>query len=233
MLIAGLQKLTLIDYPGKIAATVFTFGCNFLCSFCHNPELVDTRLKNQNIFWSKENFFEFLEKRRKLIEGVCITGGEPTIHHDLPEFISQIKKLRLLVKLDTNGTNSGMVSDLINKNLVDYLAMDLKAPLERYEELVRRRVDLKEIQESIKIILGSNRDYEFRSTLVPGFHTAKDIEAMAQLIRGAKNYYLQNFVSQGKMLDPTWQTRRSFTLGELESFQAIAREWVENCWLRN
>lgn len=232
MIIAGLQKLTLIDYPAKVAAIVFTYGCNFFCSFCHNPELVDPKLKDENRFISQEDFFQFLGSRKGLIEGVCITGGEPTLYQDLGEFISQIKSLGFQVKLDTNGTNSMMLKDLVDRKLIDYIAMDIKAPLDRYEEITRRKVDLKEIEKSIKIIMDSGLDYEFRSTLVPDFHGLRDVEEMARLIKGARNYYLQSFVSQGKILDPAWATRRSFTPAEMEEFQGVAKPFVEKCEIR-
>ena len=232
MIIAGLQKLTLIDYPAKVAAIVFTYGCNFFCSFCHNPELVDPKLKDKNKFISQEEFFQFLNSRKGLIEGICITGGEPTLYEDLGEFISQIKSLGFLVKLDTNGTNSEIVKDLIDKKLVDYIAMDIKAPFDRYEKITRRKADLKEIKKSIKIIMDSRLDYEFRSTLVPDFHGLSDVEEIARLIKGARNYYLQSFVSQGKILEPVWQNKRSFTPAEMEEFQEVAKPFVEKCEIR-
>ncbi|MFH1111878.1 MAG: anaerobic ribonucleoside-triphosphate reductase activating protein [Patescibacteria group bacterium] len=246
MIIAGLQKLTLIDYPGKVAAVLFTYGCNFACAFCHNPELVDAKLKNKNKFISEEEFFKFLNKRQGLIEGVCITGGEPTLHQDLPEFIAQIKALGFLVKLDSNGTNPPVLKNLISKKLVDYIAMDIKAPLNRYQEITRRKTDLEKIKKSIRLIIdgavnvpgtnkknqGSAYDYEFRSTLVPGFHETDDVRQMAKLIKGAKKYYLQNFISQGKILESSWQTKRSFTKEEMEDFQKIAVPHVDFCGIR-
>ncbi len=234
MLIGGLQKLTLIDYPGKVAAVVFTYGCNFACSFCHNPELVDAKLKYKNIFISEEEFFEFLDKRKWQIEGVCITGGEPTLHRDLPEFITKIKALGFLVKLDSNGTNPEVLENLINKKMVDYIAMDIKAPLERYQEITNRQVDLAKIKKSIRMIIdkAGDYDYEFRSTVVPGFHKAEDIKAMVQLIKGAKKYYLQNFISQGKILNSDWQNKASFSKEEMEEFQKIAAPFFEFCGVR-
>jgi pyruvate formate lyase activating enzyme len=246
MFIAGLHKLTLIDYPGKVAAVVFTFGCNFSCSFCHNPELVKYDANNANSCESvripEKDFFEFLKSRQGLLEGVCVTGGEPTLQGDLKEFITQIKELGFLVKLDTNGTNSKLIEELIHDKLINYVAMDIKAPLERYNEIVRREVDLEEIKKSIKITMeaGSSSavsgnglfSYEFRSTLVPGFHGIEDIKAMADLIAGAKKYFLQNFISQGKILNPSWINRRSFTEKEMKEFQEIAGKLVEKCEIR-
>jgi len=238
MIIAGLQKLTLIDYPGKVAAVLFTYGCNFACSFCHNPELVDAKLKDKNKFINQEDFFRFLNKRKGLIEGICITGGEPTLHPDLPEFIAQIKALGFLVKLDSNGTNPQVLKNLINKKLVDYIAMDIKAPPERYQEITNRQVDLAKIKKSIRLIIdnaGDNKkgyDYEFRSTLVPGFHKLEDIKQMAKLIKGAKKYYLQNFISQGKILESSWQTKPSFSQTEMKAFQTVAAPFVDFCDIR-
>lgn len=246
MIIAGLQKLTLIDYPDKVAAIVFTYGCNFFCAFCHNPELVDTVLKDKNKFISQEDFFKFLNDRKGLIEGVCITGGEPTLHNDLPEFIAQIKSLGFLVKLDTNGTNPKLLESLIDKKLINYIAMDIKSPLNRYKEIVRREVNLENIKKSIKMIIekfptkptSDKADlervdgYEFRSTLVPDFHQAEDVLAMAKLISGAEKFYLQNFISQGKILKTEWQTKRSFTKEEMEGFKRIASSQVQFCGIR-
>jgi pyruvate formate lyase activating enzyme len=246
MFIAGLQKLTLIDYPDKVAAVVFTLGCNFYCSFCHNPELANYDANNANRCESmrikEEDFFEFLKSRQGLLEGICITGGEPTLQGDLKEFITKIKELGFLVKLDTNGTNSKLLEDLICAKLIDYVAMDIKAPFERYAEITRRLVDLEEIKKSIKITMEAGFsainsekglfDYEFRSTLVPGFHQVEDIKAMAGLIAGAKKYFLQNFISQGKILDSNWLNRRSFTEKEMKEFQAVAGKLVEKCEIR-
>jgi pyruvate formate lyase activating enzyme len=229
MLIGGLQKLTLLDYPNKVAAIVFTYGCNFACSFCHNPELIRD---NKNLRICESEVFEFLERRRGLLEGVCITGGEPTLHSDLPDFIKKIKELGFAVKLDTNGTNPAMLQGLIKNKMIDYIAMDIKAPLGRYEEITRRKIDLLAIEKSIKMIMESGLDYEFRSTLVPGFHEAKDVIEMAKLIAGAKNYYLQNFISQGKMLDQTWEKKRSFMPEEMAEFRRQAEPQVTNCQIR-
>ncbi len=234
MIIAGLRKLTLIDYPGKVAATLFTYGCNFDCAFCHNPELVDAKFKDKNQFLGEEEFFKFLDKRKGELEGVCITGGEPTLHKDLPEFIAKIKALGFLVKLDSNGTNPEALENLINKKLVDYIAMDIKAPPKRYQEIVNRLVDLAKIKKSIRLIIDNagNYDYEFRTTVVPGFHQAEDIKAMAQLIQGARKYYLQNFISQGKILNSDWQNKASFSKEEMAEFQTLTAPFVDFCGIR-
>ena len=196
MRIGGLQKITLIDYPGKVAATVFFIGCNFRCRFCYNSDLVlPERIKKQKTI-SQKIFFNFLKARKNLLEGVCIGGGEPTIYKDLPEFIKKIKKMSFLVKLDTNGTNPTMLKQLIDKKLVDYVAMDIKAPKGNYEEVVGKKINIKNIEESIKILKKGKVDYEFRTTIVPTLHKKEDIIKIAQWIKPAKKYFLQNFLQK-------------------------------------
>lgn len=230
MIIAGLQRISLIDYPNQISATIFVFGCNFRCGYCHNPELVDIKLKPEEI--SQKEIFNFLDARQDKLEGITITGGEPTLYDDLPVFLKQIKNKGFLIKLDTNGTNPEMLQQLINRELVDYLAMDIKASSERYSEVVGVEVDLENIKKSIRIIMSSGLDYEFRSTIVPGRHTKEDIQKMAQLVQGANNYYLQNFVYQGKILDSKLKNRIGFSIKDLEEFKKIAGQFVKNCQIR-
>ncbi len=232
MIIAGLQKLTLIDYPNKVAAVVFTYGCNFSCPFCHNPELVDSSLKDKVEFISQEDFFKFLNSRKGLIEGVCITGGEPTLHHDLAEFISQIKSLGFLVKLDSNGTNPQVLADLLSKKLIDYIAMDIKAPLERYQEVVGRPTDTDKIKRSIELIKSSGIEYEFRSTVVEGLHSYDDLVAMAKLVMGAKRYFFQRFVAGPKLLDENFRTRKPPSDDVLGRAAEAARAYVVECGIR-
>ena len=203
--IGGLQKLTLIDYPKKVACTVFLIGCNFRCPFCYNGELVlPEKIKKQPVI-SEKVFFEFLTNRIGLLDGVCITGGEPTINADLPQFIKKIKKMGFLVKLDTNGTNPQMVKKLVKGKLIDYIAMDVKSAfsnrggdeggVSKYEEAAGVKVDLKKIRESIDVIKNSGTDYEFRTTIVPGIHLKGDIVELAREIATVKRYYLQEFKS--------------------------------------
>lgn len=198
MVIGGLQKLTLIDYPGKIACTVFTVGCNFRCPFCHNPELVDLA-GCQNII-NETDFFDFLKSRQSLLDGICITGGEPTLHHDLPNFLKKIKELGFLVKLDTNGTDPDVLENLFKNGLIDYIAMDIKTSLSSYEKVVGAKVNLEKIKKSRQFIMGSGLDYEFRTTVVPGLHAEADIMAIAKELSGAKKYYLQQFRPGEKVL---------------------------------
>ncbi len=194
--------MTLIDYPGKIAATVFTAGCNFRCPFCHNPELVELDPETLPLFREQEaKFFSFLEGRKGLLDGVCITGGEPTVQADIVPFMRKLKSMGFLVKLDSNGTNPDILRQVFDEKLVDYVAMDIKNGPARYHEAVGTAVDMDRIRESIRLIMGSGVDYEFRTTVVPGIHTAADFEEVAKLIEGAKRYYIQVF-RNGKVLSP-------------------------------
>ncbi len=201
MILGGYQKLTLIDYPGKLATTVFTVGCSFRCPFCHNPELV---LSSQFTVHSglEKEFLDFLKKRQGKLEGVCITGGEPTIQPDLVEFIQKIKKLGFAVKLDTNGTRPDMLKKLLDLKLLDFIAMDIKNQLKYYDKTTgTKKVDKTRIKLSVDLIRNSRVPYEFRTTVVPGIHTEEDFVAIAKWIGGAQNYYLQEY-RELKILDP-------------------------------
>ena len=230
MILGGLQKLTLIDYPGKIAATVFTAGCNFFCPFCHNPELVDPVLIKSQPLVAEEDFFSFLAGRQGLLEGVCITGGEPTLQADLPEFIKKIKGLGFLVKLDTNGTNPAMVEKLLDEKLVDFVAMDIKGPLEKYKRIVGDQARLEDIQRSVELTK-SAPDYEFRTTVLPKLHNKKDIQSIGRWLQGAKKYFLQPFRS-GKTLDASYAEEKTFSDDQLAEFCRILRIFVDDCGIR-
>ncbi len=201
MKIGAIQKFSMIDYPGKLSAIIFTQQCNFRCPYCHNPELVKKELFTKLL--AEEEIFKFLKSRINKLDAVCITGGEPTLHPDLPRFISQIKELGFLVKLDTNGTNPAMVKLLIEKNLVDYFAMDIKAPLDEYKKVVRTEINIEAIKKSIDLITNSNRDYEFRTTLISTLHSEEDVRKIAKSLGKAKKYYLQKFVPT-KTLDESY-----------------------------
>ena len=236
MQIGGLQKLTLIDFPGKLACTVFCLGCNFRCPFCYNPELVlPKKIRNQPRILERL-FFNFLKERKGLLEGVTIGGGEPTIYKDLPDFIKKIKKLDYLVKLDTNGSNPRMLKDLIDQKLVDYVAMDIKAPKERYYEVVDRPKKenaklVKDVEKSIKILKDSNIDFEFRTTVIPIILEKDDILRIARWIEPAKKYYLQNFRPE-KTLDPKFEKIKPYPQEYmLEILKAVA-PFFEFCQLR-
>jgi pyruvate formate lyase activating enzyme len=201
MLIGGLQKTTLIDYPGKIACTVFTIGCNFRCPFCYATELVlPEKIKNQPRI-SEKDFFEFLKGKQGLLEGVCICGGEPTIHQDLPQFCQKIKKLNYSVKLDTNGSNPEMLKKLIDEGLIDYVAMDIKSSKEKYEVYTGIKINLSQIENSINLLKQGGVGYEFRTTLAPGMER-KDIVKIAEWIGPAKGYFLQEFNKQKEIIEP-------------------------------
>jgi pyruvate formate lyase activating enzyme len=227
MVIAGLQKMTLIDYPQKIAATVFTCGCNFRCGFCHNPELI----KGNCSAFSEEKFFEFLKTRQNLLEGVCITGGEPTLQKSLPEFIKKIKELGFLVKLDTNGSNPLMLKNLLAKNLLDFVAMDIKSSPKKYSQVVGLKTDMACLQQSIDLIKIKSPDYEFRTTVVPGLVDQKDIEAIGKWLRGSKKYALQQFVPN-KTYDPILLNVRPYTDAKLRSFKKIVSLCFEKVEIR-
>lgn len=227
MLIGGLQKVTLIDYPTKIACTVFLIGCNFRCPFCQNPELVlPENIKKQPRI-SKKELFKFLKEKKGLLDGVVIGGGEPTIHRDLPDFLRKIKKLRFLIKLDTNGSNPKMLEKLIVEKLVDYVAMDFKAPLinREYNKVVGAEVDLEKIKKSIEIIKESETKHEFRSTILPKLHSRENILNMAKTLRGSGIFYLQQFRPE-KTLDPEYQKHRPFTKTEVGAIQRECNRYV-------
>lgn len=231
MKIYGLQKMTLLDYPGKIAATVFTAGCNFRCPWCHNASLV----LNTNLppLISETEFFAFLEKRRGWLDGVCITGGEPLLQKDLPEFIEKIKNMGFLVKLDTNGCFPEKLKELVNRKLVDYVAMDIKNSPVKYSatvDLPSGKDFLPQIQESISFLLGNQVEYEFRTTLVREFHSLDDLKEIAHWIQGAQHYYLQNFEDSGDLIQSGFQ---AFAKDELEKILSTLNSLLPHVELRN
>ncbi|MBI4722415.1 MAG: anaerobic ribonucleoside-triphosphate reductase activating protein [Candidatus Stahlbacteria bacterium] len=189
----GLHKVSLIDYPGKICAIVFTGGCNFRCQYCHNPELVIGDDKLPDI--PEAEILSFMQKRctsrSKLLDGLCISGGEPTIWEELPKFMKTIKGIGLLVKLDTNGTNPDMIREVIGNGSVDYIAMDIKGTPERYPQIVGQGFSLTKIQTSIELLLQNKIDYEFRTTVFPEFFTEEEAKQISKWVKGAKRYVLQ------------------------------------------
>lgn len=221
--LAGLQKTTFIDYPEKIACIVFTQGCNFRCGYCHNPELFE----NKEPVLSVPAFFEFLNKRKGKLDGVVITGGEPTLHgKDLIEFIKEVKLLGFLVKLDTNGTHPDVLQELLNENLLDYIAMDIKAPLAKYKTITQTDIDTKIIKKSIDMIMNSGVDYEFRTTIVKSQLSVEDLRQIGELIQGAKRYYMQKFLAT-KILDETLMSEESYTDEEFKNLRTILEEYVD------
>jgi pyruvate formate lyase activating enzyme len=249
VIIGGLEKLTLIDFPGKMAAIIFTQNCNFRCQFCYNPSLVvcseekqesdnscktkghsQNQVKNENSLSSPENdLFHFLESRRGKLDGVVITGGEPTLHSDLPEFIKKIRKMGYAIKLDTNGTNPKMLKELLAEKLLDYIAMDLKAPLTEYEKVVGVKIDISKIKESIKIIINSGVPYEFRTTVVPGLIVLDDIKVMGEAIKGAGKWYLQKFKSDTDLVNSTYRGKSAFADKEMTEMAKIGQKYVNLC----
>lgn len=199
MRIDGLQKMTLLDFPGKVACTVFTGGCNFRCPFCHNALLV-TKLPEKPDY-TEDEILSFLEKRVGLLDGVAITGGEPLLNPDIGDFIRKIRDMGYAVKLDTNGSFPERLKAIVGEGLVDYVAMDIKNRREKYAETVGlKNLDLSKIEESIDFLKSGAVDYEFRTTVVEQFHTVEDIRAAAEWISGAKRYFLQNFVDSGELI---------------------------------
>ena len=191
MRIGGLIKFSLIDYPGLVSAVVFTQGCSLRCHYCHNPELVHPKHFQEPL--SLESVFSFLETRRGKLDGVVISGGEPTLHRELIPTIKKIKEMGFQVKLDTSGIKPEVLSTLIDKELLDYIAMDIKAPLEKYQQVSPTTIPIAKIKESIEIILNSQVEHEFRTTLLKSWHSLSDILAMSQSICGAQKYILQQY----------------------------------------
>ncbi len=239
MQIAGLQKLSLVDYPGKLACIIFTQGCNFRCGFCHNPELVSTS-HNKAKEKAEESFFKFLKEREDFIDGVCITGGEPLLQEDLENFIMHIKERGLLVKLDTNGFLSGKLENIIKKRLVDYIAMDIKTPPspplvrggDKYSEAAGVDVNIEKIKQSIQNIMAGGIDYEFRTTVVDKLHTKEDILQIAEYIKGAKKYCLQKFEVRDKILSSGFLSAKSITKKEALELKAECEKFAEEVELR-
>jgi pyruvate formate lyase activating enzyme len=214
MKIGGFQKVSLIDYPGRISAVVFTQGCNFRCPFCHNPELVDPGRFEDLI--PQEEILSFLERRRGRLDAVVITGGEPTMQPALVPFVTQLKAMGFQVKLDTNGALPDRLEEMLDRKILDYVAMDIKAPLERYGEVTKTKPDQQLIRRSISLIMASGLDYEFRTTAVKSMLGPADIEQIGRLIPGAKRFVLQKFVPT-KTLDRDYLGESSYTDGELKA----------------
>lgn len=228
MRIAGMQKLTLLDYPGKVACTIFLSGCNLRCPYCHNPSLVlPERNGGQNL--SVTEVFKFLEQRRGKLDGVCVTGGEPTLQPELPEFLESIHSLGFDVKLDTNGTNPEMLKNLLRKGILTYVAMDIKNSPARYAKTCGGVDMLPQIRESVALLLDSTIDYEFRTTVCKPLHTEKDMEEIGCWLKGAKRYYIQAFVDAGELVSGCVQTH---TPDELARLKKAVLPYIPNTQLR-
>ncbi len=218
--LGGIQKTSLIDFPQKVAAIVFTQGCNFRCGYCHNPELLEFSEKTD---FDANCFFNFLKTRIGKLDGVVITGGEPTLQSDLYDFIKEIKALGFAVKLDTNGTNPVVTEKLLKENLLDYIAMDIKAPLEKYREITDVNVDTKKIKQSIKLIMNSFIDYEFRTTVLKSQLFFEDFNNIGEMIKGSKKYYLQKFQAS-KIYNTKLITAVTYSDEELNSICDMLRK---------
>ena len=229
VVIKGFIPTSLIDYPGKICSIVFLPRCNFSCPFCFNPEMVSDSAELKEI--NQEEIFKYLESQRKWIDGVCLTGGEPTLHEGLPELISEIKKRGFLVKLDTNGSNPEMLKKLLDEKLVDYVAMDIKAPLEKYERVTNAKVNLDSIQRTVDLIRNSDVEYEFRSTVVPGLFDKNDAIAIGKWLKGSKKYFLQQFRPE-KTLNKSFQNEKQYTPEELKEFVELMKPYFEKIEVR-
>jgi len=259
MNIGGLQKFSLLDYPGYLAAIVFTQGCNFRCPFCYNPMLVRPlkadKLKDNNSSHqgksekdysytrlqryaqycgqvSEDDLFLFLKARQGKLDGIVITGGEPTIQADLVKFCERVKSFSFLIKLDTNGTNPEMLKELINKKLIDYIAMDIKAPENKYKKVSGVTINFKNIKKSVKIIIESKLPYEFRTTVTPGLLDKDDIAQIGELIKDAKSWYLQKFRGGKDLVDKKYQGVKAYTDKEMREMQVIGRQYVKKCEIR-
>ncbi len=221
MRIVGLMKTTLLDYPGKVASTIFTGGCNFRCPYCHNGDLVLNHTTMEP--YSEEEIFSHLNKRKNTLNGVCITGGEPTLQSELPEFIRKVKTLNLLVKLDTNGTNPAMLSSLLNEGLLDYVAMDIKHCKSKYNDVAcMNPLNLQNIEDSVEILKNSSIDYEFRTTVTRELHKMEDFQEIGKWIEGSKAYYLQPYKESEQVISKIFST---YTASEFDEIVNILNNY--------
>lgn len=227
MKIAGLMKLTLLDFPEKTACTVFTPGCNFRCPYCHNSGLVETGAPRGEI--SESDFFEFLKSRQGKLDGVAITGGEPLMHADLADFAAEVRRMGFLVKLDTNGSYPDRLEAFISRGLADYIAMDIKAAPENYAKAAGVAAPIDKIKESVGLVMNSRVPYEFRTTAAKGAVSPDDFEKIGAWLSGCKNYYIQNFVDSGSLLT---QNCNGYTPDEMNGFLNTVRKYIPGAELR-
>ncbi len=231
--ISGLQKTSLIDYPKKISAIIFTQGCNFRCRYCHNPELIS--FNQEVIFDVPENdVLDFLKKRKHKLEALSITGGEPLLQPRLKEFIVSVKKMGYKIKLDTNGSNFLKLKELIDEKLVDYIAMDYKAHKSLFETITRCKNSLyREVEKTKNYLINSKLKYEFRTTILPKYFTSDDIDKLGMELKGANLVFLQNFEDRGKLLDEDLSGELGFPPAMLKEFKKIMEKYVKKCGIRN
>ena len=229
MFLAGIQKLTLLDYPGKVACTVFTSGCDLRCPFCHNASLALPERQSDEM--ELADLLAFLRKRQGILDGVAVTGGEPLMHPGITDVLGEIKALGYSVKLDTNGTFPGRLREVVEAGLADRVAMDIKAAPENYGRLVGiPGYDVSRVCESAEYLMRCGADYEFRTTAVKGLHTAADFEGIARWIAGAKEYYIQEFKDSGDLIDARGLSE--FTEAEMHGFADIVRPLVPSVKVR-
>ena len=226
MKICGLQKLTLLDFPGRLACTVFLGGCNFKCPYCYNTSLIDASRAKTLI--NEEDFLSFLDSRKGKLQGVAITGGEPLLNPDIRNFIIKIRERGFLVKLDTNGSFPERLEALIDEGLVDYVAMDIKNVYGKYSITVGANVNLEKIKQSIDILLSNKVDYEFRTTVIKEFHDIEDFNVIGKMIKGTKNYFIQNFQDK----DSVFGHFNPLTHEELEQCLEVVKQYIPNAKLR-
>jgi len=229
MRIGGFNRFSLIDYPGQTSAVVFTQGCNFRCPYCHNPELVYPDEYGSSI--PETEILSFLERRKGKLDAVVITGGEPTIQPDLADFIKKVRSMGFRIKLDTNGSNPDVIEELFDEGLVDYVAMDAKGPLERYEEMVNADIDLNRIKRSMELIKASGGLHEFRTTVAGSLLTERDILAIGKWLGGAKLYILQEFVDS-KKLRSGFSNEKPYPRKKLDNLKKVLEGFVGNCKVR-
>lgn len=228
MRIQGLQKLTLLDFPGKVACTVFTAGCNFRCPFCHNASLVVNIPQEAEI--TEEGFFDFLKKRQGVMDGVCVSGGEPLLQPGIEDFIQRIKEMGYAVKLDTNGSFPEKLQTLVEKGLIDYVAMDIKNSRESYSITSGvEPLDIEAIEKSVSYLKEGHIPYEFRTTVVKNFHTEEEFERIGEWLLGAKQYFLQNFVDSGDLINKRVQ---GCSEEDMKEFLKVVQKYVPGAKLR-
>lgn len=225
MKIAGLVRSSLIDYPGKVSAVIFTQGCNFRCGFCHNPDLLSTQYPVPSTQFDEREILDFLKTRVGKLDGVVITGGEPLVQLDIEDFIYKIRELGFAVKLDTNGSNPEKLRQLITKKLINYVAMDIKGSSAKYAQICAYP-NTKVIQQSVKTIMESGLDYEFRTTVLPKFHELNDFEEIGELIKGARLYTIQGFRPQ-ITLDPRLSNEKPFSSDGLRKISEVIAPYVQ------
>lgn len=222
MNIQGFQKTTLLDYPQHVAATVFFGGCNFRCPFCHNGDLVLS--PSQIPAFSSAEILAYLEKRKKILDGICITGGEPTLQGELAPFLKQIKELGLAVKLDTNGYRPKILEELCQAGLIDYVAMDIKGSPEKYASICGlSQMDFSNIEASVEFLLKGTVEYEFRTTVMQEFHKKEDFKTIGQWLKGAKAYYLQGYQDSPQVISPGFH---GYSFAELTDFKELLTHYI-------